>query len=332
MPRRPGGLRGLRGSCRVGRNLPRRPSSFAMQGLLRICALAVIAMTALAAPVHAQSFLEKLFGFGTPRAELPPPMPSYRAPIRVPPPRTYTSRSDEQSGSRHARKVRTVCVRLCDGYYFPISHATSTRNLLTDSDQCKSRCGGDARLFYSDSGDDPDPASMVDMTGRRYDALDNAFAYRKALRPGCSCKPPPWSATERVRHFKYALEQAQTEMKALAAKDIDPATAASVDVLASRDEEPASLANEVATPKAGPDTAPQSSSARDTAELTRPQHVTTSAAGGPPARRMKRVSQTPPTRTPPVRQRYSKAGSSSGATGFFGFGQNQKHVWPGDAR
>ncbi len=297
-----------------------------MPSLSRICVLAVPALTALAQPVHAQSFLEKLFGLGTQPAELPPPMPSYRAPIRISPPRTYTSGFQSELGARRARKVRTVCVRLCDGYYFPISHSTSTPDLVEDSDRCKASCGSDARLFYSDSGDDPDPASMVDLTGRRYDALETAFAYRSTLHPGCSCKPPPWSSWERLRHFKYALEQAQTEVKMRAVAEIKPGATASGSVAAAHE----AISDAAAAAQVDQDNTVAPDDARDTRVPIRTRHETSSTAGERPSERTaQRLARKRP---PMVRQRYSKAAWSSGLGGFFGFGQNQNFAWPGNAR
>ena len=98
---------------------------------------------------------------------------------------------------------RTLCVRMCDGFYFPISHATSSANFAHDAETCTASCGGDARLFYY-----PNPGgsieSMLDMTGRAYASYPIAFRYRKTLVQGCQCRPQPWTAAERARHQGYA--------------------------------------------------------------------------------------------------------------------------------
>ena len=77
-----------------------------------------------------------------------------------------------QAGSRTSGliaggTVRTVCVRLCDGYYFPISFSTTRGRLGKDEQACRSRCSGDARLFYyRTSGGSPE--TMVDRRGNAY--------------------------------------------------------------------------------------------------------------------------------------------------------------------
>ena len=84
---------------------------------------------------------------------------------------------------------RTICVRTCDGYYFPISFATTQDRLQRDSQVCQSQCGGPAKLYYY-----PNPGGEVQQAigvdGTPYTALLNAFRYRKELVSGCSCKGP----------------------------------------------------------------------------------------------------------------------------------------------
>lgn len=83
---------------------------------------------------------------------------------------------------------RTLCVRLCDGFYFPISFATSARFLARDAEQCALSCGTEARLFYYlKPGGSVD--TMTDMAGRPYRELPTAFKYRVTLVNGCGCRP-----------------------------------------------------------------------------------------------------------------------------------------------
>jgi hypothetical protein len=101
---------------------------------------------------------------------------------------------------------RTLCVRLCDGFYFPISPAAPQSRFARDADVCSASCGSEARLFYHPNiGGNVD--IMVDLTGIAYGALPNAFKYRQALVPDCRCRPQPWSDAERERHRAYAEGQ-----------------------------------------------------------------------------------------------------------------------------
>ncbi len=83
---------------------------------------------------------------------------------------------------------RTLCVRLCDGYYFPVSFSTLPNHFERDADVCQSRCAAPATLYYHQN-----PGSGVDQmvsfsTNEPYTQLREAFLYRKKYIDGCSCK------------------------------------------------------------------------------------------------------------------------------------------------
>ena len=42
---------------------------------------------------------------------------------------------------------RTVCVRLCDGFYSPLSFSTTRDKLERDAERCEASGGGQARMF-----------------------------------------------------------------------------------------------------------------------------------------------------------------------------------------
>jgi len=83
---------------------------------------------------------------------------------------------------------RTVCVRTCDGYYFPISFATVPARFPDDERTCKALCpAAEATLFsYRNPGEDI--SSAVSINGQSYSSIPNAFRYRQEFNPSCSCK------------------------------------------------------------------------------------------------------------------------------------------------
>jgi hypothetical protein len=85
---------------------------------------------------------------------------------------------------------RTVCVRSCDGFYFPISFATVPSRFADDDRTCKNLCpAADATLYaYRNPGEDMNQA--VSINGQPYASSPNAFRYRQEFNPSCSCKPP----------------------------------------------------------------------------------------------------------------------------------------------
>lgn len=84
---------------------------------------------------------------------------------------------------------RTLCVRTCDGYYFPISFSTSGERLAEDASTCQAMCPGtDAKLFYH-SNPGGGPENMMALDGEAYASLPTAFQYRTSINPACTCKP-----------------------------------------------------------------------------------------------------------------------------------------------
>lgn len=96
------------------------------------------------------------------------------------------------SGQFDGGTYRTLCVRTCDGYYFPLSFSTTPDFFYRDQDACQAMCPGvDVRLYAHRSGVE-EPEDMVSIAGEPYTALPTAFAYRdpKFTSPaGCACNP-----------------------------------------------------------------------------------------------------------------------------------------------
>lgn len=83
---------------------------------------------------------------------------------------------------------RTVCVRLCDGYYFPVSFSTLPSHFQQDAGVCQSKCAAPAELYYYQNPGATVDQSVALSTQEPYTSLKTAFRYRKELVPGCSCK------------------------------------------------------------------------------------------------------------------------------------------------
>jgi len=88
-----------------------------------------------------------------------------------------------------AGTYRTVCVRACDGFYFPISYSTVPGRFAADAQACQRLCpGAQVTLFtYHNPGEEIEQAVSAD--GAPYTALPNAFRYRKEVVQACSCRP-----------------------------------------------------------------------------------------------------------------------------------------------
>src|ERR1700680_46594 len=104
---------------------------------------------------------------------------------------------------------RTVCVRTCDGGYFPISFATVPARFPDDERTCKALCPAtEANLYaYRNPGEDINQA--VSTNGAPYTALPNAFHFRTEFNPSCACKAAgqTWSDALKSIDDKAAAEQ-----------------------------------------------------------------------------------------------------------------------------
>ena len=94
-----------------------------------------------------------------------------------------TTRGSQWAGSGY----RTLCVRTCDGYYFPISFSAGRGRIKTDEVVCKSMYGGaNVELFYHNNGRGPE--SAVSASGQRLESQPYAFAYRKDFKNSCQAE------------------------------------------------------------------------------------------------------------------------------------------------
>lgn len=126
-------------------------------------------------------FFENLFGGGQSGPD-----------VTIPPPET---------GGAPSGTYRTVCVRTCDGYYFPISFATVPSRFADDERTCKNQCPAQqASLFtYRNPGEDMNQA--VSISGQPYSSLPNAFKYRQEYNAACSCKPAGETWAEALKNI-----------------------------------------------------------------------------------------------------------------------------------
>jgi len=125
---------------------------------------------------------------------------------------------EEPAGRRTAPQTtfRTVCVRLCDGFFWPLSFATGRDRLAHDARQCEKACPSRARLFlHRNPGENAE--DMVDLDGRPYRKLSTAFLYRTHYVTDCTCRGQPWEEEALARHRAYA-EGANSKTKTARAR------------------------------------------------------------------------------------------------------------------
>ncbi len=89
--------------------------------------------------------------------------------------------TEAQAGSK------AVCVRSCDGSFFPVSYSASQGRLTGLEDMCRALCpNADVALYtYPPSGQ---IEQAVSINGAKYMDMPNALKYRTSLDSTCSCK------------------------------------------------------------------------------------------------------------------------------------------------
>ncbi len=110
---------------------------------------------------------------------------------------------------------RTMCVRLCDGFYFPVSFSTLQSKFREDEAKCQQQCSAPAQLFvYRNNVEEVE--QMVSLDGRLYKDMPFAFRHRREYIKGCSCKPDEYSVQEIARSEQALRDAAQAKRTASA--------------------------------------------------------------------------------------------------------------------
>lgn len=98
---------------------------------------------------------------------------------RVPP-------TQKEKAPRRLGGNRIVCVRTCDGFYFPLYNIPGGQ--ANANAMCQALCPGTSTAAYRMSNEDGAISRAVSFSGQRYSALPNAMRYSERLVPDCSCK------------------------------------------------------------------------------------------------------------------------------------------------
>ena len=105
-----------------------------------------------------------------------------------------------------------VCVRACDGGYFPVSYSARSSRYDSLEELCQAQCPGTKTALYT-----MPPSGTIDQAvgtdGEPYASMENAGKFRKTYNPTCACKPPNKSWVE-------ALAQAEELLGRKAASDV----------------------------------------------------------------------------------------------------------------
>jgi hypothetical protein len=137
-------------------------------------------------------FFESLFG-GQSSADVQSP----QDPLELPAPESETP----QGGSE------VLCVRHCDGYFFPMNY--SERGGASLSDFCQASCpNAEVSVYTRVPGQEIQTA--VGLDGKPYMDLPAALKYQKSLDPSCSCRSSGASWADTLANAERILNNGGT--------------------------------------------------------------------------------------------------------------------------
>lgn len=96
---------------------------------------------------------------------------------------------------------RTVCVRTCDGSFFPISFSTTQDRFGDDERTCQRMCPASEVVLFSYRNPGEDISKAISINGQPYTALPNAFRFRQEYNAACSCRRPGESWADALKHL-----------------------------------------------------------------------------------------------------------------------------------
>jgi hypothetical protein len=116
--------------------------------------------------------------------------------------------SGEETAAPGGGTYRTVCVRTCDGYYYPISFSTNASRFQEDERICQRTCPAAQVSLYTYRNPGEEIAQAVSLSGQSYSSLPTAFRYRQQYDAACSCRQPGQSWADAMKQSgDSALEQ-----------------------------------------------------------------------------------------------------------------------------
>lgn len=112
---------------------------------------------------------------------------------------------------------RLICVRTCDGSFFPLT--TPPGGGQSANEMCQSLCPGTETVAYAYPGGDNGLSRAVSLSSNQpYTSLPNAFKFRKTFDENCACKKPNESWALVLRKAESMLQQRKGDLIVTAEK------------------------------------------------------------------------------------------------------------------
>ncbi len=156
-----------------------------------------------AQPQQPSNIFEALFGGGARQPQRPYEQPETMSPDEQQQ-TIENSIEKEKKGANVSAGGYAVCVRTCDGSFFPVSYGGASGRL---EDVCRSLCpNADMQIYSFPFGGTIEQA--VSVTGERYVDMPNALKFQQSYDATCSCRRrgESWAETLAAAEAKYGHE------------------------------------------------------------------------------------------------------------------------------
>ncbi len=154
-----------------------------------------------------RGFFEQLFGGGPQEVRQPPggyPVDANGQPVPF---------GEQPLDEARLGGGKTVCVRTCDGFFFPL--ASSPGGRAGANEMCQALCpGAEAEAFSMGE----EIKTAVSLRGTPYMNLPNALKYTRSFDASCSCKGEGQSWAQALRNAEALLDKRKTDIYVTEAK------------------------------------------------------------------------------------------------------------------
>lgn len=140
-----------------------------------------------------RGFFETIFGLEPRRGEIDSTMPE------LDPEQPIEPEKPRQGGPQ------TVCVRTCDGFFFPLANSPGGRDGADE--MCQALCPGVETLAYGMTNGGDIQNAVARSTGQPYASLPNAGKYQRSFDAACTCRGQGQSWAQALKEAEYLLDK-----------------------------------------------------------------------------------------------------------------------------
>lgn len=149
-----------------------------------------------------RNFFEELFGVAPPDETTG----LREVPVGPAEPEPADPFADQPVDERPRGGSQAICVRSCDGGFFPLSYTAKNSNLDDLNGLCKALCpNAEVKLYTRAPWKDVNEAVSID--GEPYPDHPNALKFQKTYDSSCGCKPPNQSWAEALADAERILAE-----------------------------------------------------------------------------------------------------------------------------